>query len=102
MRSRYRVYEPDAAYFVTATVVAWLPVFTTAARCDILTGSLEYCRAHKGLKIHAWVVLDSHFHGILAAPDLVRVLADWKRFTAQRVLAQLQAEECEWMLNQFQ
>ena len=101
MRSRYRFNDPDAAYFVTATIVAWLPVFTTAARCGILVESLEYCRAHKGLKIRAWVILDNHFHAILAAPDLSRVLADLKRHTAQRILELLETERCEWLLNQL-
>jgi hypothetical protein len=27
MRSRYRVHETHAPHFITATVVAWLPVF---------------------------------------------------------------------------
>ncbi len=53
MRSRYRVHEPDRAHFVTATIVEWLPVFTTAACCDILVRSLEHCRQHKGLRVYA-------------------------------------------------
>jgi putative transposase len=95
MRSRYRVHESHAVYFITSTVVAWLPVFTRALRCDILIKSLEYCRTHKGLKIYAWVILDNHFHAILAAPNLPRVLADFKRHTAQRLLEQIETERCE-------
>jgi putative transposase len=102
VRSRYRINEPCAAHFATSTIVAWLPVFTTAARCDILIQSLEYCRAHKGLKIYAWVILDNHFHAILAAPDLSRVLADFKRHTAHQILELLRTERCEWLRNQFQ
>ncbi len=102
MRSRYRVHEPQGTYFITSTVVAWLPVFTTAARCDILVEALEYCRAHKNLKIYAWVILDSHLHAIMAAPDLPRVLADFKRHTAQRILEQIEKEGCDWLLNQFE
>ena len=41
MRSRYLVHDPNAAHFVTSTTVAWLPVFTTAARCDLLIESLR-------------------------------------------------------------
>ncbi|MEI7958880.1 MAG: hypothetical protein WCI40_07200 [Verrucomicrobiota bacterium] len=70
---------------MTSTIVAWLPVFTTSARCDILVQSLAYCRMHKGLVIYGWVILDNHFHAILAAPDLPRVLADLKRHTAQQL-----------------
>ncbi len=53
MRSRYHAREPDRSYFVTSTIVEWLPVFTTTACCDIVVRSLEYCRQHKGLAIYA-------------------------------------------------
>ncbi|MBA3963397.1 MAG: transposase [Chthoniobacterales bacterium] len=101
MRSRYLVLDPHRAHFVTGTIVAWLPVFTTAARCDLFAQALEYCRAHKGLTIYAWVILDNHFHAILAAPDLSRVLADLKRHTARRLVEQLEAEGCAWLLHQL-
>ena len=101
MRSRYRVHENDQAHFVTSTVVVWLPIFTTASRCDILVQSLEYCRAHKELKIYAWVILDNHFHAILSAPDLPRVMADLKRHTARRLIELLDAEKAEWLSNQL-
>ena len=101
MRTRYRVNDPQAAHFATSSIVAWLPVFTKAARCDILVQSLAYCQANKGLLIHGWVILDSHFHAILAAPDLPRILADLKRYSAQRLLEQLETEGCEWLLEQF-
>ncbi len=99
MRSRYQAKQPDTAYFVTSTVVEWLPVFTTATRCDILVEALTYCREHKALRITAWVILDNHFHAILSAPDLPRVMADLKRHTARRIIEHLQAERGEWLLT---
>jgi hypothetical protein len=44
MRSRYRILAPDAAHFITGTIISWLPIFTTAARCDLLVQAFEYCR----------------------------------------------------------
>lgn len=101
MRSRYRVHEPDRAHFVTSTIVGWLPVFTTAACCEIVTGSFTYCRKHKGLRVHSWVIMENHRgggggqggwwvgeHAIVTAPALPVVLADLKKFTARRLLAQ--------------
>ena len=102
MRSRYLVHDPTLSHFVTATIVEWLPVFTNAATCDILVESLQFCREHKGLKIYAWVILDNHFHAILAAPDLAGVLMDFKKFTARRILDQLRTDGREWLLNQLQ
>jgi putative transposase len=101
MRSRYRVHERDQAHFVTSTVVGWLPVFTTAARCDIVVGSLRYCQTNKALKVYAWVILDNHFHAIVAAPDLTRVMADLKRHSARRLIEQLESEGCDWLLEQL-
>jgi len=101
MRSRYKIYAPDHAHFVTGTVVNWLPVFTNAARCDILVESFAYCREHKGLRIYGWVVMDNHFHAVLHAPDLSRVLTDLKHYTTTKIVEQLKAEGCEWLLQQL-
>ena len=70
MRSRYAIQEAGSAYFITSTIVEWLPVFTSAACCDIVVDALLHCRKHKALQIYAWVILDNHFHAIVAAPDL--------------------------------
>jgi putative transposase len=101
MRSRYRINNPDVAHFITSTVVAWLPIFTKAARCDIIVESLQHCRQHKALKIYGWVILDNHLHAIVSAPDLSRVIADFKRHTARRLIEQLESEHCEWLLHQL-
>ena len=101
MRSRYQINSPHLAHFVTGTIVEWLPVFTTGARCDLLVQSLAWCREQKGLRIYAWVILENHFHAILSSPELSRILADLKRHTAKVLLAQLEAEKCDWLLNQL-
>lgn len=102
MRSRYRVHDQQAAHFVTSTVIAWLPIFTTAVRCDILVQALRYCRENKGVRIYAWVVLDNHFHAILDAPDLMSVMRDFKRHTARRIVELLQEEQCTWLLERLE
>ncbi len=102
MHSRYQVRELDAAHFVTSTIVEWLPVFTSAACCDILVGSFLYCRANKGLLIHAWVIMENHFHAIVSGPELAATLGDLKKFTAKRLLEQLAEERREWLLKELQ
>jgi putative transposase len=99
MRSRYGFREAGVAHFITGTVVSWLPVFTTAARCDILVESLKFSREKKGLKIYAWVILDNHFHVIVDGPDLSRVVMELKRYTALKMIEQLKREGCEWLLH---
>ena len=83
MRSRYRIVENQAPVFLTSTIVEWLPVFTTAAYCEILCKSLVYYRANKGLKLYTYVIMDNHFHLIASAPDLSGTIRDLKSFTAK-------------------
>lgn len=101
MRSRYRILELDAAHFVTATIVEWLPVFTSDGCCEVLVQSLLYCRQHRALEIHAWVILDNHFHAILSGPALAETLHALKRHTAAALLKQIRSENRDWLLNQL-
>ena len=101
MRSRYRINDDSTSHFITSTVVEWLPVFTTAACCDIIVRSLEFCRQRRNLRIHAWVILDNHFHAILAGARLADTIASLKKFTARAILAQIELEGRDWLLNQL-
>ncbi|HEV7404910.1 MAG TPA: transposase [Chthoniobacteraceae bacterium] len=99
MRSRYRTRELERAHFVTSTIVDWLPVFQTSACCDILAQSLDYCRREKGLRLYAWVIMPNHFHAVVHADQLPRVMADLKKFTAGKLLRQLKEENRTWLLD---
>ncbi len=101
MRSRYEVHEKHHAHFITATIVEWLPLLATSGCCDIIVRSLAFCREKKGLKIYGWVILDTHLHAIVAAPELSAVLRDFKSFTAKELLAQVEQEGRAWLLNQL-
>jgi REP element-mobilizing transposase RayT len=85
---RYRI-GPDAAiYFVTFSIVAWLPVFVSEATCRIVTDSLTFCHREKMLRINAFVVMPTHLHAIVfdAASDPARLrqtLADFRKFTGR-------------------
>ena len=101
MRSRYRVGDSHQAHFITSTIVEWLPVFTTSACCDILVQTMVYSQTHKQLQVYAWVILDNHFHAIVAGPDLSRSVAGIKSYSARLLLAQVEREGREWLLNQW-
>ena len=101
MRSRYGFRNPEGTYFVTSTTVEWLPVFSSAACCNILVQSFLHCRVHKGLKIYGWVILDNHVHAVLSGPDLSSTLRALKGFTAQVLIEQIKRERRDWLLNQL-
>jgi REP element-mobilizing transposase RayT len=87
---RYRI-RPDAAvYFLTYSVVEWLPTFIDASACEIITDSLTYCHRHKGLRINAYVVMPTHMHLIAFdanydAAQLNNTLADFRKYTGRQL-----------------
>ncbi len=55
-RSRYRVFETEYPYFMTCTIVGWLPVFTRPACVQIVLDSWKYLQRERNFKIFGWVV----------------------------------------------
>ncbi|MDR4504414.1 MAG: transposase [Candidatus Scalindua sp.] len=101
MRSRYRITEKEGIYFVTSTIVEWIPVFTTQKYCDIVIDSLRFCKDHKGLRLYAFVILENHFHLVVSAPELSDALASLKKFTAKEIINALKQDNNRWLLNQL-
>ena len=102
MRSRYKVYESEAAYFITSTIVEWVPIFTSAGYFDILLSSLRFSQQKKNLKIYAFVIMDNHFHAVVRHPQLSRVMQSIKSYTAAELVMQLKSDKKIWALNVFQ
>jgi len=84
----YRVVEDAHIYFVTYSIVEWLPVFVSEQACRIVTDSLNFCRKNKGLCTNAFVIMPTHMHAIVfdRAFDndrLQRSLTEFRKFTGR-------------------
>ncbi|MBM4067143.1 MAG: hypothetical protein FJ266_16170, partial [Planctomycetes bacterium] len=86
MRSRYQIINDSGVYFVTSTIIEWIPVFTKKEYFDIIVQSLAYCRQNKGLKLFAYVVMDNHVHLIASANNLSQIMKDFKSYTAREII----------------
>jgi putative transposase len=107
MSSKYKVGEDAMAHFVTFSVVGWIDVFSRESYKEIFVNSLKYCQEHKGLTLHAWVIMTNHVHLIMSSntnkiEDIVR---DLKKYTSKKIVAAIQENPTEsrkeWMLNLF-
>jgi len=84
---RFRIAEQGYPYFVTISIVKWLPVFVSSAPCDIIIESLRFCREHKGLRVHAYIIMPTHLHLIVSAEgDLSAILRDFKKHTSKKIV----------------
>ena len=66
---RYRFHSDGALFYVTFTVVDWLPIFVSEAACKIVTESPNFCHRQKGLRINAYVIMPTHLHTIFFHAD---------------------------------
>src|SRR5262249_7242391 len=69
---RYRFHSDGALFYVTFSVVDWLPIFVSEAACKIVTESLNFCHRQKGLRINAYVIMPTHMHAIVFPADCAR------------------------------
>jgi putative transposase len=101
MRSRYKILDDTGLYFITSTIVEWIPIFTNEKYFSIITNSLKFCKKEKGLKVYAYVILDNHIHLVISGENLINMIQSFKRHTAKIILETLKADNKDWILNQF-
>jgi REP element-mobilizing transposase RayT len=87
---RYRITSDAAVYYITYSIVEWLPVFTSEAAFRIITDSFNYCHKEKGLRINAFVIMPTHLHAIVHSVDfrsepLAAALTDFRKFTGRKL-----------------
>jgi len=106
--SGYIIQNQNKLYYMTCTVVSWVDVFTRKKYCDTILESLSFCQEHKGLNLHAYVIMSHHIHIIVSAKEgraLSHIIRDFKKHTSKSILKQI-AEDSgesrqEWMMRIF-
>ena len=88
---RYRIVKDVGLYYVTFTVVEWLPVFIDETACKIILDSLNFCIQNKHLGVNAYVIMPTHLHAItfdveFHAERLKQTLDDLRKFTGRQLL----------------
>ena len=62
MKEGYVIRDQTLPYFITATVVDWIDVFTRQTYRDIVIESLDYCIKNKGMILYGYVIMSNHIH----------------------------------------
>ncbi len=90
MRSRNRTtFEAHGnVFFVTSTVVGFIPVFNNADVNQIFIENLHFYQDRGDFRIIAFVLMPEHFHLIIKVNDkytVSQVMANFKRITSRQV-----------------
>jgi REP element-mobilizing transposase RayT len=100
-RTRYRIFETEYPYFMTCTIVGWLPVFTRQEAVRILFDCWKFLRENKEFKLYGYVVLENHIHLVASAPDLPNVMKSFKMYTACQIIDLLERLKATVLLQQL-
>ncbi|PIF63313.1 transposase [Flavobacterium sp. 11] len=106
MKEGYIIRDQTLPYYITATVVDWIDIFTRQTYRDSIIESLDYCIKNKGMIMYGYVIMSNHIHLIIQSEDgkLSDLIRDFKKFTAKNILDKIQAvpeSRKEWMLERF-
>ena len=108
MSDKYKIANPNGAYFLTLTTVGWIDVFTRRNHKLTIVDSLKFCQQNKGLVIFGWCLMPSHIHMIARSegePTISEILRDFKKYTARKIIDQIKEEpesRRNWMLSYFE
>jgi putative transposase len=107
MGFKYKI-NNNQPYFLTATVVNWIDVFTRRELAYVIVDSLNYCQQEKGLILYAWCLMPSHLHLIAAADEgllLSDIMRDFKQFTSKKIIKtinEIPESRKDWLLDKFE
>lgn len=96
MAVRKKTFLPESIYFITFTVLKWQKVFIGKKYADLFFKWFDYQRKNYKNKIHGYVIMPNHFHGLIylsrKSPSLPKLIQNGKRFLAYGVVKNLEKE----------
>ncbi len=82
-RTRYKIYDKEAAHFLTATIVNWIPLFSNPDHAQIILDALRYLveqKSNTSIKIPSAVAMSMNRRtGDIRAHGTMRASLDWCR-----------------------
>ena len=100
-RSRYRFGTDYQPYFLTSTVVAWLPAFSQPDFVNIVLESWRFLQRERDIEILAWVIMENHIHWIAVGPKLGQRVGESKSFMALSILKAMKEKGYKTLLQEL-
>jgi len=82
-RSRYKIIENGQPYFVTCTIINWMPIFSNKEIVEIVVNSLRFLQEENRLTIFGFIILENHLHVIASGENLAKDISNFKSFTGR-------------------
>ena len=100
-RSRYKIFNTQSPFFLTMTVVDWLPIFADCEVAEIVLDSLRYIQKEKHVTLYAYVLMENHFHCFIHCDELGEVIQSFKSYTARAIIDYFIEQKNVFMLKKL-
>lgn len=100
-RSRYKIYESEYPYFLTASIVDGIPLFAIPEITQFILNSLQFLNESRDVNIYAYVIMVNHIHFIAHNDNLTKNLQNFKSYTARRTIDFLKNGHYHRLLKQL-
>jgi REP element-mobilizing transposase RayT len=100
-RTSYKVYETEHPYFMTCSIVDWLPLFSIPAVAEIVLNSLKFHQEKRDFTLFAYIIMENHIHLIAQSKELKKCMRTLKSFTAREIVDNLKVEGHDFYLKKL-
>lgn len=94
------IHDATHLYFVTASVVEWIPLFKYPKYTEIVLNSLSWMQEQKRFLLFAFVIMPTHVH-LLIKPEqqsIGEIIQQFGSFTAHEILKKVREDgKNEWL-----
>jgi REP element-mobilizing transposase RayT len=96
---RISKFENTEIYFVTFTVIDWMPIFTNKIYFDILIENLKIYSEKYNASIMGYVIMTNHIHLLIKSKDTIKFIQNFKSFTTRELLKHINDERKPYLVN---
>ncbi|MFQ5605779.1 MAG: transposase [bacterium] len=100
-RSRYKFFENEGPYFVTCTIVNWLPIFARPEAAGTVLKSWKFLQTEDRLTLFGYVILENHLHCIVSAENPSKEIGNFKSYTAREIIDSFKERNEQFLLKQL-
>jgi putative transposase len=95
----------ESFFFITTTVVKFIPIFKDLIFCDILISNIKHYKLKYGFDVLGYVIMPTHFHWIIEVNrklgSVSDIMRDIKKFTAWQIFDELEKRNEGTLLESF-
>jgi putative transposase len=102
MRTRYKALNNESLFFITSTIVDWIPIFTSDKYYNILIDTIKFYQSKNKIQIFAYVFLEEHFHMIVKSNDFMKTVQLIKMYSAKEIIRNLKDDKQFLILDKLQ